>query len=81
MDYKDISPELREKAKGLSGDELLKLAKDEGVELTDELLEQVAGGASGIWGGGNECPHCSVELKYVADDTLECPNCGRQFTA
>ena len=44
----NLTSELMEKAKACStADELLTLAKEEGVELTDEQLEAVAGG--GIW--------------------------------
>ena len=80
MDYKDISPELREKAKGLSGDELLKLAKDEGVELSDTQLEQIAGGASG-WGESAICPACGSGNTYYDKmlDVHVCNRCNEQF--
>ncbi|MBE6471130.1 MAG: Nif11-like leader peptide family natural product precursor [Coriobacteriaceae bacterium] len=45
MEFKDLSPELQEKAKSAkSPQELLEMAKAEGYELTDEELEGVAGG-------------------------------------
>ena len=45
MNINDLTPEQIEKAKAAkSTDELLALAKEEGVELTDEQLEAVAGG-------------------------------------
>ena len=48
MNFEDLAPELLEKAKACtSADELLELAKSEGVELTEEQLEAVNGG--GIW--------------------------------
>lgn len=50
MDIKnmDISDELRKKAKACtSPEELVALAKAEGVELTDEMLEAISGG--GEW--------------------------------
>ena len=45
MDFKDISPELREKAKArTSPEEVLELAKNEGYELSDEELADISGG-------------------------------------
>ena len=45
MDFKDISPELREKAKACkTPEELLALAKQEGYKLSDEDMEVVSGG-------------------------------------
>ena len=49
MDFnvKDLSPELVEKAKSCkSTEELVELAKSEGVELSDEQLEAISGGES-----------------------------------
>lgn len=39
-----------------SQEEILKVAKDEGVELSDEQLEAVSGGCGGE--EGLVCPHC-----------------------
>ena len=46
MNFQDLkNPELQEKLKACaSADELVALAAEEGVELTDEQLEMVAGG-------------------------------------
>ena len=45
MDIKDLTPEQMEKAKACSSqEELVALAKEEGVELTDEQLEALSGG-------------------------------------
>ena len=58
MNFEDLkNPELQEKlrsAKSLA--ELVELAKEDGVELTDEQLESLAGG--GAWLGKCEiyCP-------------------------
>lgn len=47
MDYKDISPELREKAKSCkTPEEMLALAKKEGYKLSEEELQAIAGGGS-----------------------------------
>ena len=56
MNYKDVSPELKEKARECkSAEELLALAKEEGMEIPDEELDAIAGGGwcdSHEWG----CP-------------------------
>ncbi len=52
MDFKDLTPEQMEKAKACTTvDELVALAKNEGVELTDEQLEAISGGGNwlGCW--------------------------------
>ena len=47
MDFKDLTPEQMEKAKACTTvDELVALAKNEGVELTDEQLEAISGGGN-----------------------------------
>ncbi|MBE6465559.1 Nif11-like leader peptide family natural product precursor [Denitrobacterium detoxificans] len=47
MDFKDLSPELRDKAKACKNpEELLKLAKEEGYELSDADLDGISGGWS-----------------------------------
>ena len=58
MDFKDISPELREKAKACkTPEELLALAKKEGYKLSDEEMEAVSGGKS--W----SCTHCALLIE------------------
>ena len=52
MDFKDLTPEQMEKAKACTTvDELVALAKNEGVELADEQLEAISGGGNwlGCW--------------------------------
>ena len=52
MDINDLTPEQLEKAKvATSADELLELAKSEGIDLSDEQLDVVAGGR-GMHAGG-----------------------------
>ena len=54
MDFSDLTPEQQEKARACtSKDELVELAKSEGVELTDEQLEQISGGD--FWEGLCDC--------------------------
>jgi hypothetical protein len=55
MKFEDFAPELQEKAFACtSTDELLELAKAEGVELTDEALDMVSGGSD--WYCASVCP-------------------------
>ncbi|MCR4870423.1 MAG: Nif11 family protein [Atopobiaceae bacterium] len=45
MNFSDLSPELLEKIKDCkSADELTALAADAGFELSDEFLQEIAGG-------------------------------------
>ena len=55
MQFEDLSPELQEKARACkSGEELVALAQAEGIELSDDQLEAVVGGA--FWDcSGNYC--------------------------
>ena len=54
MDIKDLTSEQMEKAKACaSPSELIELAKAEGVELSDEQLEQISGGD--FWEGLCDC--------------------------
>ena len=49
MDYKDLDPELLEKAQACkTSEELIALANAEGIELSGEELEAISGGS---WGG------------------------------
>ena len=49
MEFDELSEDLKERAKACkTPEEVLALAKEEGIELADEQLEQVAGG-KGKW--------------------------------
>ena len=53
MNYENLTPEQIEKAKACkSTDELVALAKAEGIELTSEQLDAVSGG---FWDGCDLC--------------------------
>jgi hypothetical protein len=65
-------------------EELLKLAKDEGVELTNEQLTAISGGGclSSI-----KCPYCGskdykklARYQFSGSDTLQCNQCGREWS-
>lgn len=45
MEFEDLTPEQREKAKACkTPEEILEFAKEEGLELSDEQLDGIAGG-------------------------------------
>ena len=45
MNLEDLSPELREKMPACdTPDQLIKVAEDEEIELTDEQIEEISGG-------------------------------------
>ena len=67
MNFEDLkNPELQEKLKSaMTPDELLTLLKEEGYELSDEVLDGIAGG--GFWDKDicqNNCP--SFKLVHLA---------------
>ena len=67
MDIKDLTPEQRKQAIACkTTDELIQLAKDNGIELSDEQLNAISGGDS--WycpcdnPDGHSCPdYCSSD--------------------
>ena len=61
MNFEDLrNPELQEKLKSAkNSDELLALAKEEGIELSDEQLDSIAGGES-EWYEMKQGQHCHV---------------------
>ena len=72
-----------------NADELLKLAKDEGVELTSEQLEVINGGGKCQTTPEAECSQCgSKDIKIKRQSTgvlfdyqfeCTCRNCGHIF--
>ena len=67
MGFEDLTPEQREMARGKNPKELLELAKKIGRKLTDEEVEQIAGGDG--WQAG-ACPACG------SNDTTATPMSG-----
>ena len=60
-----------------SSEEILALAKAEGIELTDEQLEAVSGGGCLVT---IKCDKCgSKKVKNVWDIEYECKECGNKF--
>ena len=82
MDFKDLAPEQIEKAKGMSLEELHELVAKEGLPLSDEDLEQVAGG----WKAA-QCPK-GGDHEWEQTDSLDhgtriayietCKKCGAE---
>ena len=65
-------------------DEILALAKQEGVELTDEQLETVNGGACSNSDNCPPCPYCrstNVKLRQSGKTIkkYKCNECGKEF--
>ena len=62
MNFDDLSPELKEKAKACkSAEELLALAKEEGMEIPQDALDKIAGGID--WGcTERDTPYCDIYL-------------------
>ena len=64
-----------------SAEEILKAAKEEGVELTDEQLEAVSGGGCSR---NVPCPRCNTFSSQDGTDSngtpmYKCPECGYRF--
>ncbi len=65
MDFKELSPELQEKARACkTPEELVALAEKEGYELTDEELKAISGGIHWtLWCSDRECYQvCSADI-------------------
>ena len=76
MNLDNITPEQRRKAAACkNGEELLALAKEEGVDLTDEQLDAIAGGLEKDWFGDYMCPKCGEQVNTYTDGTYWCPYC------
>lgn len=74
MEFKDLTPEQRDKIdSSMSADELLTLAKDEGIELSAEELDEVAAGKK-EWTDIVVCFKC--QKSYDRMKMKKCPNCG-----
>ena len=79
MQFDELTPEQIEKAKVCkTADELLELANAEGVELTDEQIEQVSGGR--MWNHPGSCPACGKENIYHYGSEYYCRDCGHKWT-
>ena len=86
MRTEDMTPEQLEEAKALqTPEEMLAYARDNGIDLTDEEMDAIAGG--GAYDDGSKiCPHCGsckTVLKQDRDNRKLyyrlCHSCGRRF--
>ena len=81
--FKGLTDEQIAKAKACkNSDEILELAKNEGIELNDEQLEAVSGGCGtptplSQW----KCPECRKKaIIWLGGDNYKCDACGFRFT-
>lgn len=69
-----------------NNEEVLEVAKEEGIELTDEQLEAVSGGCG--FSDPKNCPKCNSTNFITADINMDgsrvkyfCKSCGCRFEA
>ena len=79
---KGLTEEQIEKAKACkSSDEILQLAKAEGIELTDEQLEAVSGGCGTVKLSDWRCPECREKaIHWLGGNDYKCTACGFRFS-
>ena len=85
MNFDELSPDLKDKARACTSiDELVQLAKDEGIELNKEQVDSVTGGWAGChddcgseswhdWWMRTQCPNDTPEWYQ---DPNNCPGFG-----
>lgn len=89
---KDLTEEQISKVKNCKNqDELLELAKNEGVELSDEQLAAISGGFCSSSDFRWKCPNCGSSDTEVLERydqgtpheyvRVHCKKCGTNFTA
>lgn len=63
---------------GMSPEQILELAKEKGVELSDEQMDQIAGGVEGDWSPWiGVCPRCRTEHYFGRNEySVICKTCG-----
>ena len=84
MDFEGLTPEQVERAKNCkSVAELVELAKNEGVEITDEQLNAIASGGIGCWcheslsDGCKKCGSHDIKVGNIGQIMkYTCKSCG-----
>lgn len=75
--FKGLSDEQIAKVKACKNqEEILALAKAEGIELSEEQLEAVSGGCNTA---NKKCPQCNGDARIESDGMYTvciCPRCG-----
>ena len=83
MNFEDLKkPELQEKLMSAkTSDDLIALVKDEGIELSDEELDNISGGEWLEDKRGESCPWCGCFVEYASGVTMPryCPHCNGQI--
>ena len=65
MDFNDLTAEQRERARACkSTEELVALAQEEGIDISDEELDAVSGG----WATIHSCPSAGCQPTYSITD-------------
>ena len=84
MDLDNLTPEQIDRAKTCTtSEEIFELAKECGVELTDEQIDQVSGG--NVWDDSSfkeaNCQGCGKRVTWTGgcERPVMCPYCGRRF--
>ena len=81
MNFSNLSKEQISKASGCkTPEEVMAVVREEGIELTDEQLDAVAGGGSN-WAGWETCPQCGSTrvTEFLSPDGFaeySCFNCS-----
>ena len=79
MKFEDLkSPDLQAKLQACeSAEELVELARENGVELGDEELDEIAGG--GVWNRPKNCPKCGSTSIYNYGARFYCRACRHEW--
>lgn len=80
MYYEDLTAEQKSKlTECTTAEDVLALAKDEGVELDDNELEKISGGI--YWDSQDPCPKCGAKPTAIqgADGSHFCYKCDAKW--
>ena len=84
MNFEELTPEMQAKARACTtAEEVLKLAEDEGRELSEDELDSISGGKVPWYvGNGFVCPRCKGHNTRVTAgrEKFVCDDCGYEAT-